>query len=188
MPAAEAYSSLLLPVILPGAAEISSSYIVCMESMITTSGTTLRIVSSTVSSPVSQNNSRLSENSPRRLALILICRKDSSPDMYSTFLPSPARFLHTCSNSVDLPIPGSPPTNVKEPGTIPPPSTLSSSSICVSIRLSSCMLTSDNLAGAEDIFLCTPWLFPRDEEGIFSSTIVFHSLHPGHCPIHLEDS
>ena len=33
----------------------------------------------------------------------------------------------SCNNKVDFPIPGSPPTRVTEPGTNPPPITLSSS-------------------------------------------------------------
>ena len=37
------------------------------------------------------------------------------------------RFPTSCNNSVDFPIPGSPPIRVTEPGTNPPPITLSSS-------------------------------------------------------------
>ena len=44
--------------------------------------------------------------------------------------------LDTCIKSVDLPIPGSPPTKTKDPFTIPPPKTLSNSSIFV-VNLSS---------------------------------------------------
>ena len=40
-----------------------------------------------------------------------------------------------CKIKVDFPIPGSPPINMTEPGTIPPPSKRSNSSIDVSIVL-----------------------------------------------------
>lgn len=53
-------------------------------------------------------------------ALSFICSADSSPDTYKTF-PSPFILLHNCKISVDLPIPGSPPSKIREPLTIPPP-------------------------------------------------------------------
>ena len=60
--------------------------------------------------------------------------------MYNTFLSEQATFLDTCIRSVDFPIPGSPPTKTKEPLTIPPPNTLSNSSIPV-VNLSSCFIS-----------------------------------------------
>ena len=151
-------------------------------------GIWLRIVCSTVSKLVSHKSSRLSEKDPIRLARILICFRDSSPDMYSTLRPSAAICLHTCKSRVDLPIPGSPPTSVREPGTMPPPNTLSNSAMCVLIRSSSCMSTAVRLVGKAPSRLRVLWLAPPLFTGAFSSTMVFHSLHPGHCPIHLEDS
>lgn len=86
-------------------------------------------------------------------------------------------------------MPGSPPTRISEPGTIPPPSTLSSSLICVDILSSSRRVISESLEG----FPASPAAFCDALEAVpfvftFSSTKLFHSRHPGHCPIHLEDS
>ena len=43
-------------------------------------------------------------------------------------------FAAACSSSVDLPMPGSPPSSTSEPGTTPPPSTRSNSSMPVGSR------------------------------------------------------
>jgi len=72
----------------------------------------------------------------RRTARILICRSDSSPETYSTVLASyfvransAAISMVICSTSVDLPMPGSPPTSTIDPGTTPPPNTRANSEI-----------------------------------------------------------
>ena len=46
----------------------------------------------------------------------------------------------SCSSSVDLPMPGSPPISSAEPGTMPPPVTRSSSAMPVEKRGASCVL------------------------------------------------
>ena len=46
---------------------------------------------------------------------------DSSPEIYRTRSPLFARSADTCKSNVDFPIPGSPPINISDPGTIPPP-------------------------------------------------------------------
>ena len=69
---------------------------------------------------------------PSLSALIFICSADSSPETYKT-LPSPFILFDSCKIKVDFPIPGSPPSKVKEPFTRPPPSTLSNSSKPVDI-------------------------------------------------------
>ena len=164
-----------------------------MESITTASGFTRRIVSSTRSRFVSHSSRKLSLISPIRLALILICFKDSSPEIYSTFLAASDSFRHTCRSSVDFPIPGSPPTNVSEPGTMPPPNTRFSSPIPALILSSFPRDTSDSregsalcLAPAETVFTVPP--IPLDVMFTLSSVNVFHALQPGHCPIHLADS
>ena len=60
------------------------------------------------------------------------CAADSSPVMYRTGPRPPAAavraaFAATSSSSVDLPTPGSPARRITAPGTMPPPSTRSSS-------------------------------------------------------------
>ena len=57
----------------------------------------------------------------KRSALNLICCSDSSPVTYKTRVWVKERA--TCNNSVDFPMPGSPPIKTKDPGTIPPPNT-----------------------------------------------------------------
>ena len=54
--------------------------------------------------------------------------------MSSAVLPSPAIASIACNRIVDLPTPGSPPSNVTDPGTRPPPSTRSNSAIPVENR------------------------------------------------------
>src|SRR3712207_9059907 len=69
--------------------------------------------------------------------LIFICSPDSSPDTYNTLPTLDAILLAVCSNIVDLPIPGDPDINVKDPLTRPPPSTLFNSTMPVSYLLNS---------------------------------------------------
>ena len=48
-----------------------------------------------------------------------------------------------CSDNVDLPMPGSPPIRVTEPGTMPPPRTRLNSLLLVSMRVASVVAISD---------------------------------------------
>ena len=73
--------------------------------------------------------------SPRRAARSRTCAPDSSPVAYRT--PDPAATpAATWSRSVDLPMPGSPPTRTTDPATSPPPSTRSNSPIPTGRRTS----------------------------------------------------
>ena len=85
-----------------------------------------------------------------------------------------------------MPIPGSPPRRVMEPGTIPPPSTVFSSLIFVTILSEVSVLISlrfvislrlSPVIRAVSFFL-----------SVISSTKLFHSLHSGHFPSHLGDT
>ena len=84
-----------------------------------------------------------------------------------------------CSSSVDLPMPGSPPTSVTEPGTSPPPSTRSSSPIPVDLachcRGSTWVIGKGGATAAVGT-----------ERGASSrsSTSVFHAPQPGQRPAH----
>jgi hypothetical protein len=62
---------------------------------------------------------------PRRWARIRTCALASSPEIYRHFSPLRAKLAAACNKSVDLPMPGSPPTRIAEAGTSPPPSTRS---------------------------------------------------------------
>ena len=66
---------------LPGAEEISSRNMVWIESMITMSGFDLSMAPWIVSRFVSQRNKRSPVITPMRFARILICFKDSSPEI-----------------------------------------------------------------------------------------------------------
>ena len=120
-------------------------------------------------------------------ALIFICSADSSPETYSTF-PSPLILSHNCKIKVDLPIPGSPPTKISEPFTIPPPKTLSSSSKPVDVLNVSFPSTVFKAVGLLIFFFSSFPNIPSLVFCIFSSTKLFHSLHAGHFPNHFAVS
>ena len=118
---------------------------------------------------------------PSLSALNLICSADSSPETYKT-LPSPFILSHSSRIRVDLPIPGSPPSKINDPLTIPPPRTLSSSPKPVDILDTSCPLYEFNALGS---FLSFSFLTPFSVIfSTFCSKKVFQLLHAGHFPIH----
>src|SRR3972149_89292 len=85
---------------------------------------------------------------PRRSARRRSCSADSSPETYSVGTPACSRRAEHWSSSVDLPMPGSPPTITMEPGTTPPPSTKSNSLRPVCHRLKPSAATSARRTGA----------------------------------------
>src|SRR5262249_16598541 len=94
-----------------------------------------------------------------------------------------ARRSSAANSSVDLPIPGSPPSSTKEPGTTPPPSTRSSSLISVQRRISEEVTTSESRTGRESaLALAEP---PCDSGRTISSTSEFQFPQSGHLPSHL---
>ncbi len=118
-----------------------------------------------------------------RLARILICRSDSSPETYNTR----SRFAIAsaiCSISVDLPMPGSPPTSTIEPGTSPPPSTRANSPIGTWMRSSLWLLTSDRRRGVErPLSPRAAVLAPPPGSATTSSTMLLKDPHCGHFPM-----
>src|SRR5918995_5762319 len=104
-----------------------------------------------------------------------------------------AMFAAACSSSVDFPMPGSPPSSTREPGTIPPPSTRSSSPIPVARRAVSEYWTSAySCAPVEPPGSVYRWLSPPpgaagDVSGTRSSTSEFHAPHSAQRPIHFGD-
>ena len=171
----------------PAALESSIEWSVCTESITHTSGRSASSVASTVSRSVSAITGMSSASARSRSARSRICAADSSADTYSVRRPAPCRLASTIVVSVDLPIPGEPPISTSEPGTMPPPSTLSSSPIPVRRRSCSAAATSRSATGftvARPPVREPPEPRPRVAAAVFrtSSTSVFHSPQPGHCP------
>src|SRR6185369_1476453 len=121
----------------------------------------------------------------RRSPRSLIWRSDSSPETYSTSVPASLNLSATCSSSVLLPMPGSPPISTSVPGTMPPPRTRSNSVTPDGRRRSSCGSISVNATALTSRSL-NP-LLPRRDGCVFSSTNEFHSPHSGHLPSHLPE-
>ena len=168
---------------LPGVPSASWQYIVWMESTISRRGFRCSASCSTASSDVSACMNRSGVTIPSLWARSLICPWDSSPDPYRTvpcFLQTAAAI---CSTSVDLPMPGSPLSRIRAPGTNPPPSTRSSSPIPVSRRDISSMAISVSAAGRVSVPVRCMLPALRGASGCsVSSVIVFHSPHWGQRP------
>lgn len=126
---------------------MSGEAMVCMESTMTMPGETELVASRMVSRSVSQRMRRLSESRPMRSARSLSCCALSSPDTYRMVRERMARMFWRMS--VDLPMPGSPPMRVREPGTSPPPRTRLSSEEGMVMRGSSRVCISDIFCGAD---------------------------------------
>src|SRR3990167_559081 len=84
----------------------------------------------------------------------------------------PAKAAAICKTKVDLPIPGSPANNNKEPGTNPPPKTVSISGKAILI-----------LTARET--LCQARLGADCAASPSACFIVPHFPHSPHCPCHL---
>ena len=89
---------------------------------------------------------------------------------------------------MDLPMPGSPPTSVTDPGTRPPPSTLSSSGMPVG-RAAHEPVSTSAIGTALAIGVSRRWVSASARaRSTTSSTSVSHPPQPGHRPAHLADS
>ena len=128
---------------LPAALWACSTVITWMESTITRSGFSRSMSSSSASTRVSEAMSISPAFTCSRRARMATWPRLSSPVTYSTFT-RPVSAPHTCSSSVLLPAPGSPPISTTEPGTRPPPSTRSSSPLPEDRRGRSSVPTSAN--------------------------------------------
>ena len=169
---------------LPGVASTRSECIDCMESMIRTFESLLWAAASIFSILVSARSIRSSGISFNLAERYLICLSDSSPVIYRGL--EEERPEHICSIRVDLPIPGSPPMSIIDPGTIPPPRTLSNSVICVLMR--------NSLSVGIELRVCISgavcligFNFFEDEEVTVSSTRESHAPQEEHLPCHLGD-
>ena len=154
-----------------------------------TSGFSSDTVSSRSPRAVSEITSRLGLSTRNRFARSLSWCSDSSPDTYST-LEKAHRRLQIWSISVDLPMPGEPPTSTREPFTAPPPSTRSSSPMPVGKRISSSSPSSvTGQARRRRPLPAALRALPRLLLGVSGcSTMVFQAPQAGHFPAHLGNS
>ncbi len=149
--------------------------------MTTTSAATAAAAPTIASSRVSPSTCTAPASSVRRSARSRSWSGDSSPLAYSTVRPAVSSRAAACSSSVDLPIPGSPPISVIDPGTMPPPSTKSNSSMPVRQRWSGVVATSRRRAGGRpDAWAAPPFRRSavravRGATG--SSATAFHAPH-----------
>src|SRR6267143_2049686 len=137
------------------------------------------------SSRVSPNTCTAPVASPRRSARKRICSGDSSPETYSVVTPACSRRAAHCSSSVDLPIPGAPPTSTTEPGTMPPPRTKSNSGKPVRHRSAAPTPMSDKRTGGRADGSGGPLTARPPERPTGSSLRVFHAPHASQRPAHL---
>ena len=145
--------------------------------MTTKSGLVSSIAASTWGSAVSACSHNSGRTASSRSARKRTCWALSSA---VTYRARPGQAANSCNSSVLLPIPGSPPSNVTEPGTTPPPSTRSSSlSPVVTGRLTSGSMSAIEQAGAA----AGPMI--GTSARATSSTSVFHCPHELHWPAHL---
>src|SRR6267143_852144 len=108
---------------------------------------------------------------------------DSSPETYSVAMPWLSSRAAHCMRSVDLPMPGSPPTRTTEPGTMPPPSTKSNSANPVRQRSLPTVGRLESWTGTAVVSF-QPSNFPTFRPTT-SSTSEFHAPHASHFPPHL---
>jgi hypothetical protein len=88
----------------------------------------------------------------------------------------------SCIRRVDFPIPGSPATRTREPGTTPPPSTRANSPMGSGQRVTSAAATAGSGTGWAPGFPARPTARTVGAGDI--STRVFHSPQSGQRPIH----
>ena len=170
---------------LPAVESTVEQYMVCTESTIIRSGAVSWASARMAPISVSLKMRQLDASPPSLSARIFTCFTDSSPVTYSVF--SSGRCRGNCSERVLLPIPGSPPISTRDPFTMPPPSRRSTSALPSDTR-SSCVVDTSfsgiDLREAPGTVI-VPAFLPVTTS---CSTIVFHSPHAGHRPIHLEYS
>ena len=142
------------------------------------------MASSMSSRQVSLSKRRLEESSFSRAQRIFTCEQLSSAETYKTRCFS-ERCAETSVKRVLLPMPGSPPMSTSEPGTMPPPSTVSSSAMPEDTREYRSSLTSERGTGrfAEtERSLLT--VFCGAALSVISSTSVPNLPQFGHLPNH----
>jgi hypothetical protein len=117
---------------------------------------------------------------PKRSARSFTWRSDSSALTYNVVSPWSAIAPIACKSSVDLPMPGSPPTKMSAPCTKPPPSTRSSSAMPDDRRGSSPIATS----ASRVLFTLGPATSRFCDLAVTSSTKVFQAPQALQRPSH----
>ena len=150
--------------------------------MTTTSGFSFPMAEMIASSCTSASKDTGALTSPSRCARNATCSTDSSPVTYNAVRAAPIAAI-ACSRSVDLPMPGSPPSRITPPGTTPPPSTRSNSSTPVGKRG---VCVASTLASRRTVPVLPATVWKRAGAGVaIVSTRVFQTPQWGHCPCHL---
>ena len=154
-----------------------------MESITTNDGEILSIAAMMFGNDISGSNHNSGLIAPRRSARRRTCCALSSAVTYNEGPVAPAS---NCKRSVLLPMPGSPPSNVTEPGTKPPPRTRSSSPMPVGTGSLSLGLTSPiGVASPGGTSARPAARVTNDSSGpSTSSTREFHAPHARHLPDH----
>ena len=154
-----------------------------MLSITNSSGFTLSIAEMMLVMDASDNNQRSSRNACKRSARMRTCCVLSSAVTYSDLV---GHDDNSCNNNVDLPMPGSPPTSVTEPGTNPPSSTRSSSEMPVGRGLPTSALSLLMGCASPGGTSAMPAASVVTSLGSStSSTSEFHAPHESHLPAHL---
>src|SRR6266566_9494449 len=121
-------------------------------------------------------------SSCKRSARSLYLSGDSSPETYSVTTPWLSSRAAHCMRSVDLPMPGSPPTRTTDPGTMPPPNTKSNSANPVRQRSLPTVGRLESWTGVA-VVSCQPSNRPTFRP-TGSSIREFHAPHASHLPPH----
>ena len=170
---------------LPAGPVRSAEAMVWTLSTTASAGATDSIAPTAVASSVVATRPRPLTTAPTRSARPRTWEADSSPVMYRTSEPPAARRAASCSSSVLLPMPGSPPNSTIEPGTRPPPSTRSTSPIPLTIRSASALDSSEmgEMAPTANAAVVRSRARAAATGRLMTvSTSVFHASHDGHCP------
>ncbi len=166
----------------PAEEETRWSTIVWMLSITTSVGAVRSIAVTTPARVVSFAIHRSGRTADSRSARSRTCWALSSALTYNVV---PGHQASSCISSVLLPMPGSPPSSVTDPATIPPSSTRSSSAIPVGCGAAS--RASMSWSSLSDDIATTPGGAPAIVSAAspnVSSTSVFQAPQPEHCPDH----
>ena len=154
--------------------------------MIASDGFCARIAASTASKSVVPTKVTLDFFSlSRRLSRSPTWSADSSPEIYKT----PRAATANCITIVDFPMPGSPASKIREPGTMPPPKISLTSGAPVlrrlcSVPVAACSFNKIACTATADL----PKEFPDFFFGSSGTSVnVLHALQERHFPDHFWD-